>query len=133
MKPTSSSLQKLTNLLRARTVIRALPPKTVIPVNVLAMIENYHPPPAPSPPPTTTLPRWKEIDLAGRRPELVGRSSTATQQNDGAPHGTTSGGAGGYLPYETTPTIRQQQQHPINPPYLEPISFASAVSLRCRQ
>ena len=117
MKPTSSSLQKLTNLLRARTVIRALPPKTVIPVHVLAMIENYHPPPAPSPPPTTTLPRWKEIDLAGRRPELVGRSSTATR----------------YLPYETTPTIRQQQQHPINPPYLEPISFASAVSLRCRQ
>ena len=110
MKPTSSSLQKLTNLLRARTVIRALPPKTVIPVHVLAMIEQYHPPPAP--PPIDTAP-------AGRT-KLVGRSSSATQHNDG-------------LPYETTPKIRRQQQHSRNPPYLEPLSFASAVSLRCRQ
>ena len=110
MKPTSSSLQKLTNLLRARTVIRALPPKTVIPVHVLAMIEQYHPPPAP--PPIDTAP-------AGRT-KLVGRSSSATQHNDG-------------LPYETTPKIRRQQQHSRNPPYLEPLSFASAVALRCRQ
>ena len=132
MKPTSSSLQKLTNLLRARTVIRALPPKTVIPVHVLAMIEQYHPPPAPT---TTTLPRWQETVPAGRRPDLVGRSSSATS-NDGAPHDGTRGGAGWYLPYETTPTMRQQQQqqqHSRNPPYLEPLSFASAVALRCRQ
>ena len=88
MKPTSSSLQKLTNLLRARTVIRALPPKTVIPVHVLAMIEQYHPPPAPT---TTTLPRWQETVPAGRRPDLVGRSSSATS-NDGAPHDGTRGG-----------------------------------------
>ena len=70
---------------------------------------NSNPPPVPPSTTTTSLPRWQETAPAGSCPDLVGRSSSATPHNDGAPHDGTRGSAGGSLPYETTPTMRQQQ------------------------